>query len=361
MPNALYVLRRSGRPEFSGKQIAEFTKESHAHPGGGNEATRVLSDLVMNETTITRHNEMIDSALHIWGWEIPVYLFLGGLVAGIMIIAGYFTFKGQYKHNYFSSFYLPHVSLILLSGGMFALFLDLEYKIHVWRLYTTFQITSPMSWGAWILLFIYPALWLNSLVRIPELFQGKIPLFDKLSGKINEHPKAIKYIGVLNMLLGTLLGMYTGVLLSSFASRPLWNSSMLWMLFLVSGLSSAAAFVHLITTDRYERVLLAKADNSFLTLELFVFGGFITGMLTSTRVHVEAIMLILTGTYAPVFWVFVIGLGVIIPLFLQLLAVNKKIPHTPLAPVMVMAGGLILRFVIVYAGQVSHWTRLVLK
>ena len=24
---------------------------------------------------------------HIWGWEIPVYLFLGGLSAGLMIIA----------------------------------------------------------------------------------------------------------------------------------------------------------------------------------------------------------------------------------------------------------------------------------
>jgi formate-dependent nitrite reductase membrane component NrfD len=63
----------------------------------------------------------------------------------------------------------------------------------------------------------------------------------------------------------------------------------------------------------------------------------------------------LNGKYAVGFWVFVIGLGIIIPLFIQLLAVNHKIKHTPVAPIMVMIGGLILRFVIVEAGQYSTW------
>ena len=40
------------------------------------------------ELFITRHNHLIDPAMHIWGWEIPLYLFLGGMVAGIMILAG---------------------------------------------------------------------------------------------------------------------------------------------------------------------------------------------------------------------------------------------------------------------------------
>ena len=311
---------------------------------------------MIQELTTTRHNELIDPILHIWGWQIPVYLFIGGLVAGIMVISGYLVLKGQYKKNVFSCFYLPQISLILLSAGMLALFLDLEHKLFVWRLYTTFEITSPMSWGAWILVIIYPVLFLNTLIRIPERFQNKIPVFDRLSAFINKHPVLIKNIGILNILTGTLLGMYTGVLLSSLGARPLWNSAMLWMLFLVSGLSSAAAFVHLITDDKYERELLAKADNAFLTLELFVFGGFISGLLTSTRVHIEAIRLLLDGPYAAYFWVFVIGLGVVIPLSIQLLAVNHKIKHSPVAPILVIAGGLILRLVIVFAGQESHWT-----
>jgi len=310
----------------------------------------------MQELTITRHNELIDPLMHIWSWQIPVYLFIGGLVAGIMIISGYFVLQGQYKKNVFSCFYLPHIALILLSGGMAALFLDLEHKLHVWRLFTTFQVAAPMSWGSWLLMIVFPALWVNTLIRIPERFQGKVPLFDRWSARLNEHPTLIKNIGVANMLLGTLLGMYTGVLLSSFGARPLWNSAMLWMLFLVSGLSAAAAFVHLITTDTYERELLAKADNAFLTLELFVFGGFLTGLLTSSRVHIEAARLLIDGPYAPVFWVLVIGMGIVLPLIIQLLAVNHKVKHTPIGPLLVLAGGLTLRFVIVYAGQFSHWT-----
>jgi formate-dependent nitrite reductase membrane component NrfD len=56
-----------------------------------------------------------------------------------------------------------------------------------------------------------------------------------------------------------------------------------------------------------------------------------------------------------VFWVFVVGMGIVIPLIIQLLAVNHKIKHTPIAPIMVIIGGLILRFVIVAAGQYSHY------
>ena len=33
----------------------------------------------MLEITSTRANPMIDPAMHVWGWEIPVYLFLGGI------------------------------------------------------------------------------------------------------------------------------------------------------------------------------------------------------------------------------------------------------------------------------------------
>jgi len=139
------------------------------------------------------------------------------------------------------------------------------------------------------------------------------------------------------------------------AARPLWNSSMLWVLFLVSGLSTAAAFVHMIAKNVKERELLAKADNGFLTIEIFVIALMIIGLLTSTRVHIDAAELLLSGAYAPVFWVFVVGMGIIIPLIIQLLAVNHKIKHTPIAPIMVIIGGLILRFVIVSAGQHSHW------
>jgi protein NrfD len=88
-----------------------------------------------------------------------------------------------------------------------------------------------------------------------------------------------------------------------------------------------------------------------------ILGLFLIGLATSTRVHGEAADLILTGEFAPAFWVFVVGIGIALPLFIQALAVRHTIAHTPIAPILVIIGGLVLRFVIVHAGQVSHWTR----
>lgn len=312
----------------------------------------------MHEITSTRHNHLIDPSLHIWGWEIPVYLFLGGMVAGILIITGYFLFTGRYKSANCTCFYMPIVSFVLLSLGMGALFLDLEHKLYVWRLYTTFEITSPMSWGSWILVLIYPVILVNMLLKPHELINKYLPKFNHLSEKLNSKPKLLKNIGLANMILGAMLGLYTGVLLSSLGARPLWSSSILWLLFLTSGLSGAAAFVHMIAKDVYEREMLAKADNIFLIFELFILAMMFVGLITASQVHTDAAMLLLNGPYAAFFWVFVIGLGIVIPLIIQLLAVNHKIKHTFIAPVLVLLGGLFLRFVIVAAGQASHWMAL---
>ena len=308
-----------------------------------------------HELILTRHNELIDPALSIWGWEIAVYLFLGGMVAGMMIILGYFLFKGRSRELRCSCALLPGLGIVLLSLGMLALFLDLEHQWYFWRMYLTFKPASPMSWGTWILLLVYPALLCAMLIRMPETIKSAIPTIGKLAGRTQSNAVFIRWVGISNMAVGAMLGVYTGILLSAFGARPLWNSALLGPLFLVSGLSTAAAFVHLIARDPYERVLLAKADNAFLGTELFLLILLVAGLLSSTGAHIDAAHLILNGPYAPAFIVFVIGLGIVIPLIIQSLAVQHRIPHVPAAPILVIAGGLALRFVIVYAGQASRW------
>lgn len=310
----------------------------------------------MRELTTTRNNPMIDPSLHIWGGEIAIYLFLGGLVAGTMIISGYFLFRGRHRDVECSCLRMPALGIILLSIGMLALFLDLEHKLYVWRMYATFKPASPMSWGSWILLLVYPALAANLLVRPPAPLSARFPSLTRLSDRLNASPGATRAIAVLNMSIGAMLGIYTGILLSAFGARPLWNSAALGILFLISGLSTAAALVHLVAKSPYEREMLARADIGFLAAELAVILLFLVGLLSSTRVHIEAAQSLISGPYAPVFWVFVIGLGIVIPLLLQPLAVTHRIAHTPVAPILVIAGGLILRYVIVSAGQASRWT-----
>ena len=122
----------------------------------------------MTEIEITRHNHLIDPALQIWGWEIPVYLFLGGMAAGLMIVSALIWRRVDPERRSTVMAWMPFAAPVVLSIGMGALFLDLEYKLHVFRFYTAFRPTSPMSWGSWILLAIYPLTLLLGLARLAE-------------------------------------------------------------------------------------------------------------------------------------------------------------------------------------------------
>lgn len=309
----------------------------------------------MIELTTTRHNELIDPIVHVWGWEIPIYLFIGGWVAGMMILSGYFFMKGRGKEYHCVCYRIPLLALGLITLGMLALFLDLEHKFYVWRLYTTFAVKSPMSWGAWLLLLLYPTLFIIFLLQVPDWISARWPILHSWSQKLRSVKAITKIVGMVNIVMGIILGTYTGILLSALGARPLWNSAILCILFLVSGLSTAAAMVHMIAKERAERELLARADNLFLFMELLVLALFFIGLLSSTNVQIQSAMLLLNGPYAAVFWVFVVLLGIVVPLFIQNLAVNHKIIHTPVSPIMVIIGGLILRFIIVSAGQFSHY------
>lgn len=309
----------------------------------------------MRELVLTRHNELIDPLIRVWGWEIPVYLFLGGWVAGMMIIVGYFLLRRRSREDTCVCSVLPGTSVVLLSLGMGALFLDLEHKLYVWRLYTTFEVTSPMSWGAWILLLVYLALAAAFALRPPVILRDLFPAVDRLSRRLDT-AAIVKGIAATNTVLGIALGIYTGILLSALGARPFWNSAILGPLFLVSGLSSAAAFGHMVAPHQEEREWLATSDNVFLAIELFVIVLLLVGLLSSSQAHVAAAMLVLGGPFTAPFWVLVVGAGIVIPLMIQLLAVTHRISHTRVGPLLVMAGGLALRFVIVAVGQASRWS-----
>ena len=343
----------------------------------------------MIEYTSTRHNLGVDPHLHVWEWQIPVYLFLGGLVAGLMILSGYHILRAQWDKDKDHGHYVtaPLVSIILLSLGMGALFLDLSHKLYVWRLYLTFEIASPMSWGAWILLGVYPVLFGSLCTSMPSTMPwlfNRIPWSGSMVKCSRKHG-VLHFLGFANVILGVMLGVYTGILLSALGARPLWSSALLGPLFLFSGLSTGAATLHILShftgdksnrggyrfsdaigmamvhwirpkeADESKDLKLAQADNSFLTVELFILVLFIIGMLSSTAVHQQAVAMILTGPYAASFWVFVVGIGILIPLLLQFLQGMRLIKQSMLPALLVLFGGLILRFIFVFAGQESSW------
>ncbi len=335
----------------------------------------------MDEITSTRHNPGLDPAMHIWGWEIPVYLFLGGLVAGLMVLAGYHILKARGQQERAAYPYAPMLGIILLSLGMNALFLDLANKINVWRLYLTFEPTSPMSWGSWILMLVYPALIAAAVLHPPE----RVPFGNRLlalvrtwSAWMQARPRLVQGIGIANLAGGIALGIYTGILLGAFGARPLWNSAILGPLFLFSGLSTAAALMHLLSMisqkggasfadatlagvfrllnpDRGGHVMV-RADASFLTIELGIIILWLIGLLTATAVHHQAAALLLGGPYTAAFWGGVIIAGILVPLVLQYLELAGRIRHTAIPAILVLIGGFVLRLVLVSAGQASHWS-----
>ena len=73
------------------------------------------------EFTTTRANPAVDPVLSVWGWQIPVYLFLAGLVAGIMIVASLQELKSAEEWEPRLSRILPIVAMILLSRDTFSL------------------------------------------------------------------------------------------------------------------------------------------------------------------------------------------------------------------------------------------------
>jgi len=341
----------------------------------------------MLEFTTTRHNPQVDPVLSVWNWEIPLYLFVGGIVAGLMILGGIAMLRmarGDDTRGYFS-LHAPLAAFMLLNVGMVALLLDLAHKLYVWAVYLTFQPTSPMSWGSWVLLIVYPLLMASALIRLPEAWPWlarTVPAIKRWSDALLGRPERIRLLAWLNIVLGVALGIYTGILLSTMVARPLWNVSILGPLFLVSGLSAGAALLHLMSVllppkrpapqgmiggalgalvqplgpqapEKSAANWLIRADVGLLAVELLMLGLLLVGLLTATASHAAAFDLLMSGRFAIAFWGVLIVLGILVPLLLQALELGHRIAHTIVPAALVLVGGYTLRWLMVNAGQVS--------
>ncbi len=311
----------------------------------------------MREELITsgRFNPNIDPHLEIWHWHIPLYLFLGGLAAGILFFASLYTILGKENKYPGAVRRAPVIVPFVLIFGLGALFFDLRHKLYFWQLYTTFKIQSPMSWGAWTLMAVTPLSIAWVAVHIREFF----PLWDWKWNVLKDLEtfliKYKKYMAWIILFFSVILGIYTGILFSAFNARPLWNTSILGPLFLTSGLSAGAAVIILFSKRKGERINFAKIDIMLIGIEMFLIVHMFMGFLASTEVQIDAANLFLGGPYTAPFWVFVVIIGMILPAVLEFLELRKF--HIPvLIPVVfVLFGSLMLRFIIAYAGQMSRW------
>ena len=309
----------------------------------------------MEENIISsgRANYLIDPVLNIWHWEIPVYLFLGGMAAGILFFASLQYLRGKADLYPSAVKYAPLFAPFMLAIGLFALMLDLKHPLYSWQLYTTFRIESPMSWGAWTLMLVTPLsfMWAFSYVR--EVFP-KIKYPIKFLYTVEAWMRNIR-TPMAWILVGfsIITGVYTGILLSAFNARPLWNTTILGPLFLSSGLSAGAAFILLLAKKKKEIHLFTEIDLMLIVIEIFLIIHMVMGYQAGTANQIEASKILLGGEYTISFWVFAFAIGLVLPMILKILELRgKKIPLI-VPSLLVIFGSLMLRLVITYAGQIT--------
>ena len=310
-----------------------------------------------------RHNEMIDPTMHIWGWEIPVYLFLGGLAAGLLVLLAILEMIRGRDPLPAAVRRMPFVALILLSLGMVALFLDLEYPLHVYRFYLSFEPTSPMSWGSWVLVLVYPAGLLLGMLLMTDgekqaLANSRVMPRRLVEGVLLwvERQRGIVLWG--NIALGVALGTYTGLLLGTLGARPLWNTTILGPLFLASGMSTAAAVMLLFRPAGRVHQHLTRWDMILIGVELSLIALFLLTLVTGSRVAQLAAQQLLGGAWTGPFWALVVGLGLLVPLAMEVVEQRQHRQPTVMIPILILIGGFALRWILLVAGQASSFMSL---
>jgi protein NrfD len=302
-----------------------------------------------------RMNYKVDPNLHIWGWEIPLYLFLGGLAAGVLFFAALYYLRGKENEYKSAVKWVPMLTPFFLVIGLVALLLDLNHKPYFWRLYTTIKLQSPMSWGTWTLMVVTPISFIWSATYVREVFpkwDWKFKWVYPIEKYLIDNRRSIAWIMIV---FSVILGIYTGILLSAFNARPLWNTSILGPLFLVSGLSAGAALIMMLSKNPMERKKFSQIDLLLIAVELALIIHMFMGFRASTQVQIDAAGLFLGGPYTLPFWVFVVFLGMVLPALLEFWELKGK--HIPayIPAVLILFGSVMLRFIIVYAGQASRY------
>jgi len=319
------------------------------------------------ELNIVGTNAITYPAMHVWDWRVALYLFLGGMSGGLMSMSAINYIrskKGPVDSS--CSWQIPILAPILLAIGLIFLNLDLARPFNAFWFYLAFKPVSPMSWGAWIVLAIYPLMILYALAALPDTVKAKISNPDLRGFADKLQPHLIK-LAKANFLAGILLAIYTGVLLSSLVARPLWNSAILPMLFLASGMSAGAAMMIMVAKTKETKLFFTKVDIWLIIAELIILLLFFYGHYTGDAAHRQAIMPFFSSSHE--FFPYVLSIiiiGICLPLAIVLKFLEVTSEHTEelttsglllmnASAVLVLIGSAVVRFAMVYAGQLSGY------
>ncbi|EGF1642020.1 cytochrome c nitrite reductase subunit NrfD [Salmonella enterica] len=293
------------------------------------------------------------SAFHfaslVWDWPIAIYLFLIGISAGLVTLA--ILLRRFHPEAGGSDSTLLRTTLVLGPGaiilGLLILVFHLTRPWTFWKLMFHYSFTSVMSMGVMLfqLYMVVLVLWLakifgKEVIALQQRWLPRLGIVQKVLALITPFHRVLE---TLMLVLAVLLGAYTGFLLSALKSYPFLNNPILPVLFLFSGISSGAAVALIVMALRHrsnphstEARFVHRMETPVVWLEIFLLaalGG---------------------GFWSWWFWLGVVGLGLIIPLLLKPWANRSVTFHGVLAVCGAsLTGVLLLRFFILYAGQLT--------
>jgi len=331
---------------------------------------------------------------HEFTWHYPVifYLYLAGMGAGAVTIGAYsyltsVAYGGHHYHYFRMARFGALLGPIPVILGVALLILELGQPSRPLNLFKVINL-SPMSIGSWFLL----------VFMVTSLVYGStfLPSFkpEKYDSLIKRLLPVQHTLSLINIPLGIGVAVYTGILLGAMPSRPLWNSPILALLFLVSAMSTGIAVIIMARSifhtrsdaaepnrririrgrrmaakrpgRRYHETgyLLATTDLVLIGTELLVIFLFIMfAHLTVGNLKYAIETILPGGEMAVTFWVWVIVVGLVIPALAELFTVLPRLLYNVpfqahrsvefLVSLAVLIGGFMLRYVIVIAGQIT--------
>jgi formate-dependent nitrite reductase membrane component NrfD len=281
-----------------------------------------------------------------WRWPIVIYFFLGGISGASYVLAALANLlkPAGYRDIVRAGRY---ISLVTLVPGAIMLIVDLGRPERFLYMFRVIKLRSPMSLGTWGLS-LFGAF--STVMAVKQAADDGVAGAGQLQAITRRIPEDLT--GLLGTLPAYFISGYTGVLLGATAV-PLWarNAILNGPLFIAASMSAAVAAVKLViqrgaepeaatrTLARIERISLA-AEAALLVASYVRLGPLRRSATTGSNGRLLGGGTVLSGIVAPL----VLG------------AIEERRPRRLLsaaASLLVLAGGLILRYVSIEAGHVS--------
>lgn len=297
-----------------------------------------------------------------WGFPIALYLFLAGTGAGAFLTAAVAELYNKVAFRPLIRAGLV-LSGVLVGASIPFLIADLGAgRTQPWRLlWLVVNPTSPMTWGVW---FLSPFIPLGLILGWLEV-DFLNPPWRLVQWARQTAMRWRTTLMRVAALLAIAITIYTGLLLGVVHGVPLWNTSILPMLFFVSALSTGLAAcvvlsqfmavhaehdgMHLAKSYFYVNQIhsaLIVTETVFIFCWLFIVAN---GSVTAA----QSVGLLLTGQYSLFFWIGIVFFGIVDPLLIYIYEVVLNRPLMPfwvlVSDSSVLLGGLVLRYLVIAA------------